>query len=384
MKVLHTGDWHVGRTLNRVSRLEETRQTLQEISHIAESEQIDAMVVCGDVFEHLSPSAEAEQVVYEALERFCVDGIQVVLLTGNHDHPARWHALAPLLQRFNVHVVDNLRRADDGGIVELASRDGKETLQVAAVPWISERRLYETVDMMGSGEKTFQSYAEGMSKAVHTLCEGFDPEKCNLLAGHLFISGTQPSGSERTLVMGDIYAVTASAFPTEAQYVALGHVHMPQKPPGVAIPCRYAGSLLQLDFGEVGQQKSVVVVELKPGIPAIVREVPLRSGRKLKDVKGTLDQLRQYPGQEDEAYLRVTVVCDAPQPGLSDEVREILPNALVIKLEYPDLPAGDALDVRSKSPRELFEAYLAARNASEPDPKLLNLFDTLLTMVSAS
>ena len=382
MRILHTSDWHVGRTLNRVSRIEETRAALVEIAGIAEREEVDGVVVTGDVFEHQSPSAEAEQVVYEALERFCTLGISVVIITGNHDHPGRWNALAPLLRRFNVHVVDDLRPSDQGGMVELNSRDGKQELQIACVPWVSERRSYTAADLMGASEQTYKSYADATKNAIEQLCAGFTPGKCHLLAGHLFISGSIVSESERALTIGEIYAVTPNAIPATVQYAALGHVHKPQKPPGVQAPCRYSGSLIQLDFGEAGQAKKVFIVDLEPDKPAKVRELPLTLTRSLKDVSGTLEYIETYENDPDGSYLRVTLECDGPQPGLSDQVREILPNALVVKLLYPDENPVASVDFRTKSPRELFQGYYSGRYGADPTVELLDAFDELLSEVS--
>lgn len=382
MKILHTSDWHVGRTLSRIPRLEETRAALNEVSDIAGREAVDALIVCGDIFEHLTPSAEAEQVVYETLERFCDQGLAVVLITGNHDHPGRWRALSPLLRRFSVLVCDDLRGPQEGGIVEVSSRDGKETLQVAAVPWVSERRSYTAVDLMGSSEKSYQSYADSMATAMRALCEGFRPGACHLLAGHFFITGAVVSESERALTIGDIYAVTPNAIPTTVQYAALGHVHKPQKGPHVPVPCRYSGSLLQLDFGEAGQEKSVSIIELTPGKPAKVKEARLRSGRRLVDVAGSLEALASYENDVEGTYLRVTVTCDGPQSGLSDQVRDLLPNALIVKLEYPDDQGVVAVDISTKKPRELFDGYLRGRYQTEPSVQLLDAFDQLLVEVS--
>ena len=385
MRILHTSDWHVGRSLHRISRLDETRAALTEISEIAEREQVDAIVVCGDVFENLSPTAEAEDVVYEALERFSIQGLSIVLVTGNHDHPGRWKALTNILRRVNVHVASDFHPADDGGIIEISSRDGRETLQVATVPWVSERRMYGMAELMGGGESSYQSYAQGMGDAIKNLCEGFDGHKANMLAGHLFISGSIPSGTERPLTMGEIYAVTPNAIPPTVQYAALGHVHRAQDGPGVATPCRYAGSILALDFGDVDRgtqvspQKTVEIVDVEPGKPAKHRSVILSSGKRLRDIRGTLDELSSLQTEPEKEWLRVTLTCEGPQPGLSDQVRQMLPNALAVQIELPSPDQVEPTDIRSKSARELFAAYLAGRYPSEPNLELLDLFDSLLT-----
>lgn len=383
MRLLHTGDWHVGKTLARQSRIDESRLVLAEVAEIAGSEQVDVVVVAGDVFDHLSPSADAEGVVYDALLDFERRKIPVVLIAGNHDHAHRWRALEPLLNRFAVQVVPVPRRPNEGGIIELPSRDGTSIAQFACLPWVPIARLIDTGHLLGLAEETFQAYTTAMAQILSALCEDFDPKKCNVLVGHLFVSGATTSGSERPLSIGELYAVTAQAIPTSPQYVALGHVHKPQRVPGVAVPARYAGSLLQLDFGEVGQEKSVALVELEPGKPAEVREIPLRDGRRLRDLHGTVDELAQMADEVGDDYLRVVLECDGPQPGLNDAVRELLPNTVQVKLDYPHLELERvSLDLDAVTPRELFTRYYAERHSAEPEKELLDLFDELLDEVS--
>jgi DNA repair protein SbcD/Mre11 len=385
MRFLHTGDWHVGKTLARHSRVEEARAALEMVVSLAVEHEVDAVLVCGDVFEHLSPSPDAEQVVYEALLRFEEQRIPVVLLAGNHDQPQRWHAIEPLLARFAIHVVPEVRRPDRGGIVELPARDGSASAQIAALPWVTERRLVGAAELMGLAGQPFQTYATEVARLLEALCAAFDPKKCNVLAAHLYISGAKPAGSERQLTIGDLFAVAPQAIPATPQYVALGHVHRPQRVPGVAVPARYAGSLLQLDFGEAGQGKEVVLVDLVPGKPAKVEEIPLSAGRRLIDVRGPLDELEQYRDTVADAFLRVFLVCDRPQPGLGDQVREILPNTLEVRLEYERQEAdGRKIDVKQLTPRELFERYYQDRHAAEAESELLDLFDRLLDEVTTS
>jgi exonuclease SbcD len=384
MRLLHTGDWHVGKTLTRRSRLDEARDVLAEVAEIAGEEGADVVVVAGDVFDHLSPSAEAEAIVYDALLEFERRGIPVVVVAGNHDHAHRWRAIAPLLDRFAIHVAAEPRRPDKGGIVAIDARDGSSTVQIACLPWVPLSRLIETSHLLGLAEEAYQAYTTAMAEILAVLCQGFDASKCNVLTGHFFVSGAVTSGSERPLSIGELYAVTPQAVPVSPQYVALGHVHKPQKVPGVAVPARYAGSLLQLDFGEVGQEKSVALVDLEPGKPAEVRELPLRSGRRLRDLHGTLDELANMVDDVGDAFLRVRLDCDGPQPGLGDAVRELLPNALQVTIDYPREEADrELLDLGATAPRDLFSRYYKQRHAAAPEKELLDLFDELLEEVTA-
>jgi DNA repair protein SbcD/Mre11 len=197
MRLLHTGDWHVGKTLARRSRIEEANDALETVVALAVEHEVDAVLVCGDVFEHLAPSPEAEKVVYDALIRFEERRIPVVLIAGNHDHPQRWRAVEPLLARFAVHVVSEVRRPERGGIVEIAARDGSTIAQVAVLPWVTERRLVGAAELMGLAEQPYLTYATEVARLLEALCGGFDQEKCNVVAAHLYVSGAKPGG-ERT------------------------------------------------------------------------------------------------------------------------------------------------------------------------------------------
>jgi exonuclease SbcD len=149
-----------------------------------------------------------------------------------------------------------------------------------------------------------------------------------------------------------------------------------------AVQARYAGSLLQLDFGEREQAKSVVLIDIEPGLPAQVRTVPLNGGRKLLDVAGTLDELRSS-AVDPEAYLRVMLSCDGPSPGLADDVRAILPRALEVRLDY-ERAAGtqEPGEVSRLAPRELFARYYERRHGSSADERLVRLFDELFEEVT--
>jgi len=375
MRVLHTADWHIGKTLARRCRLDETRAALDEVVGIAVAEEVDAVLVCGDVFEHQAPTAECEGVAYRTLLRLHEAGIPVVVIPGNHDHADRWGALKPLFDHCSVRVVPKPARPPEG-IVTLPGRNGGR-LQVAALPWVSERRMQEAAELLGLEGDAMQGYAGRMQTLIAKLCEGLDPSCCTVLAAHVFMSGADPSGSERPLTVGQVYAVEPQALPS-VQYAALGHIHFPQQIKGTLRQAFYSGSLLQLDFGEAGQQKQVNLVDLEPGRPAQMRAVGLTAGRRLRTVEGTLEELEQYRDTQDTEWLRVRLRCGGPAPGLAEQVREVLPHALEVGLEYPRDETQPDREVRGLTPREQFAEYHRRRVGGEVEPETLDLFDALL------
>lgn len=381
MKILHTSDWHVGKTLARRSRLDEAREVLSEIVDIAERESVDAMLVCGDIFDHIAPSAAAEKIVYDTLVEMEHREIPVLLVPGNHDHARRWNALEPLLERFMVRVVPEVRRPESGGIVSITSRDNSTELQVAVLPWVFERQFVGARELMGLPGEPFQNYAEEMKLLIEKLCEPLETSTCTVFAGHLFVSGSKPGEGQRGLTIGQLYAIAPQALP-EVQYAALGHVHRPQPVAGAPRPAYYSGSPLQLDFGEVEQQKSINIVELEPGQPADVRTEPITGGRPLRDVSGTYEELDALKAELEDAYLRVNLKCGGPLPGLGDQVRALLPNALEVRLDYAREETRPEARIRGLTPREQYAHYLRQKQGTEPSQEELDLFESLLAEVA--
>jgi exonuclease SbcD len=377
MRLLHTADWHVGRTIRGRARTEEFAAALDEVVGVARQEAVDAVLVAGDLYDHRSPTPEAEALVVEALVRLHEAGIQVVAVPGNHDSPLRLEALVPLLRRVGVHVVPRVVPPQRGSVVEVPSRDGSEAALVACVPFVPERRFGDAAALFEATEEWYQSYAEGMGRLLAAMAGAFRPDRVNVLMAHLFTDGAIPGGGEHQVTIGIEYAVSPSRLPGTASYVALGHVHRPQAVRGAPSPTRYAGSLLQLDFGERDQRKSVAVVEAGPGRPARVVEVPLSAGRPLLDVEGTLEEVLDKGGRHPEAYLRVFVRTDGPVPGLAERVRDALPGAVDVQLRYErtePVPAGPSLS--SLEPREQFVAhYRREHGVEEVPPEILAAFD---------
>jgi exonuclease SbcD len=381
MKFLHTGDWHVGRTIRGRSRADEHVAVLAEIAQVARDHEVDAVLVCGDVFDTAAPSPESEQIVYRALLDLASTGATVVVLAGNHDSDRRLQAVQPLLELGAV-ITRPVFAEPETAVVEVPSRDGRETMVVAPLPFLSQRWIVKASDLMGGdAARSVQLYEDRYRKLTNWMCTRFRDDAVNVIAAHAFVHGADASGSERAAHLTTAYGVPSTVFPAAAHYVALGHLHRPQEIPGPC-PIRYSGSPMALDFGEAGQRKVVVVVDAAPGTPARVAEVPLSSGRPLVVAKGTLAELRTLE-VADDAFVRVHV-CERLRVGLADEVRALFPNVVDVVLETPDGRGQGERAAESRTERSahaLFTAYLNENDVD--DPALVALFDELYDEATA-
>lgn len=370
VKLLHTSDWHVGRTIRGRSRDDEHRQVLVEIVELAGAHGVDAVLVAGDLFDSASPTPASEAIVYRALLDLSRVA-PVVIVAGNHDHPRRLEAVAPLLELGRVVVGSTLRRPEDGGVVRLPGTP----LRLGLIPFQSQRGIVTADDLMALDPHEHGGrYARRMAAVIERLCERLVTDEVNLVMGHLMVSGASTGGGERMSQVID-YSIPAQSFPPELSYVALGHLHRAQRVPAPA-PVWYSGSPLQLDFGETADRKAVLVVEIEPGLPAAVREIPIVSGRRLRMLAGTLDDIAGQGTDLGDDYVKV-VVDEPARVGLADDVRRLVPNAVDVVVDPRRRPNGPTEAPRrlGRSHRDLFVEYLRERDAF--DERLVVLFDEL-------
>src|SRR5690242_18459003 len=188
MRVLHTADWHVGKTLRGMSRLEEHRAVLDELAGIARQEQVDLVVVAGDVFESSSPSADAKAVAYQGLLQLRESGAHVVVVAGNHDHPAEFDAVRPLFAELGIVVVGGVRRPGEGGVISVASRDGNERAKVSLLPFVSQRNAVRADQLLElDAHELAGHYADRVERVVRALVTPFEPDAINVLVAHLTV-----------------------------------------------------------------------------------------------------------------------------------------------------------------------------------------------------
>lgn len=383
MRFLHTADWHVGRSIRGRSRIAEFEAALDQLVGIADSEGVDCVLVAGDLHDQRAVTPEADRLIFDTFIRLHEKSIPVVVIPGNHDSAARMAAFAPLLDRVSTHAVPKMRPPDKGGAVQIAARDGSATANVVCMPFVSPRRFLDGTSEFENLATGYVDFDEGIGHLCDIYEAAFRMDQVNIVVGHMFVAGAQPSGSEREVSVGSDYAVSAARLPRTASYIALGHIHKRQKVKGAAADTRYSGSLIQLDFGERGQDKAVLVVDVVPGKPPKVSEVPIQAGRQLVEITATLDELPAHIDKVGDAYLRVNLTIDTPVPGITDKVREILPNALDVRLALPETKEEkERVSLRSLDPKTQFVSYYESVHGSKPVEELIVAFDRVYEEVT--
>lgn len=384
MRLLHTADWHVGKTLKGRSRLEEQEQVLREIVGIAREHEVDAVLVAGDLYDTAAPSAPAQQLVVRTLMGLARDGAEVIAIAGNHDHPAAIDAYRPLAGAAGITLVGAPRPAARGGVVEFTAKSTGERGVVAVLPFVSQRYAVRAAELVANtpAENT-GAYDQFLRDILAALTAGFRDDSVNLVMAHLTVLNGVFGGGERAAQSIFEYAVPATIFPIEAHYVALGHLHRRQR---IDAPCpvHYSGAPLAVDFGEQDNTPVVCLVEASPGTPAQVTDIPITSARRLRTVRGTVAELAALADGVGDDFLRVWVR-EPARAGLREEVVELLPNALEVRID-PEFSAPVAAPRPSagpdRTPSQLFREYLDTRGVS--DPRVEQLFARLHDRVTGA
>ena len=387
MRVLHTSDWHIGKRIGRYDRSDEYREVIDEVVAVADAHDVDLVLHSGDLFDRPLPPVEALDIGLDGLVRLTADGERpVVAIAGNHDSPGLFEALAPFLRRHAIHLVGEIKRPDDGGVLDITTPGGRAV--VSCFPFLREGRAFHAWEQVDEHYKKYadrlRSIAEAYSRHADQLAAG---EAVTFLVAHFLVGGAKVHGhgaprGERELHMGAAYAATAEAIPPGPQYVAMGHIHAPQRVPGAKVPAEYAGSLLELDFGEAGEQKRVVIVDVVAGRPAKVTSVELRGGRRLVRASGSWQEIIARDDVH-EAYLDLTVETAGPDPALAERAREEFEHVVKVKADYPRAE-GERSERGARPLDELYAAYVETDTGAPPDAELLDAFREVMEEVHAS
>jgi exonuclease SbcD len=376
MKIVHTSDWHVGRRWKGIQRLDELEAVFDHLAGFIERNPIDLVLHTGDVFESRNPPAEAEQLVNRFLVRVGRTGARMLVIAGNHDDPLRLDARSLLTEHVNVQILGRPRSASRGGTRTIETRSGEKAV-IAALPFASPGAWVSALDLAGEETAARSQYARMFELAVKDLCAPFRKDAVNLLMAHTHLEGAAFGESERRVHIGEDWAASPEVLPSRASYIALGHLHKPQQIDAKA-PAYYAGSILQMDFGEAGEEKTFTVITASPGKRATVEHIPYEGGLPLIDLRASFTELEEIADQYRRGWLRVTVPLNEKDPDLNRKVRELLPNALVVRAELPE--TEEPPDIRLESgvpPVRHYAAYHLREHEQAAELAVLDTFQDL-------
>lgn len=387
MRFLHTSDWHVGRTIRNRSRMDEHRAVFAEIADIARREQVDAVLVTGDVFHERRPPLAAEELVAQTLAQLARDNIVSVVIPGNHDDAARLRTLKPLGDLLQVHMMTDVSETPSDLIVSIPQRTGGERALVSCLPYLHPHRVLNTAEGTDKSEterlSTYASKVKDYLDALEKEMLQMDRNAVSILLAHAHVSGTEFGGGEWR---SSVFPVDPGIFPSQVHYVALGHMHQPQKVGGTRAQARYAGSILQMDFGERGQDKSVCLIEAHPGKPAEVSPIALTAGKSLLRRTGTAEEILSQAEEFTNAWVEVVLKPEGQTSELIEQIRA-LPG--VVSLRFEEMSASDSGGETARNPKErpaaeLFTDYYKSKRGAEPEPQLVALFERLYQEVSTA
>ncbi|WP_373530930.1 exonuclease SbcCD subunit D C-terminal domain-containing protein [Vampirovibrio sp.] len=378
MKILHTSDWHIGRTLYGRKRYAEFEAFLNWLVDTIQHNEIAALLVAGDIFDTCAPSNRAQELYYQFLCRVASSSCRhVVIVAGNHDSPSFLNAPKGLLKALDVHVIGSVSEAVKDQVFVLRSDQDKPELIVCAVPYLRDKdlRVAEAGESIEDKDKKLIEGIRNHYAAVATLAEqkrtalGMDIPI--VATGHLYAAGGQTVDGDgvRDLYIGSLAQVTAGIFPACFNYLALGHLHVPQKVNGYDT-IRYSGSPLAMGFGEAKQQKSVCQVEFLDTI-ASVQLIDVPVFQKLERVKGCWNSISNSILELSATSSRIWIEVIYEGDDVMGDLRERLEAAV----------AGTQVEILRVKNNRIIDRALGQTNEKETldDLNVNDVFERCLT-----
>ncbi|MEO9328174.1 exonuclease SbcCD subunit D [Gordonia aurantiaca] len=350
MRIVHTSDWHLGRTFHGVDLLDDQRRALSHLATLVDEEDADAVIVAGDVYDRSVPSADAVRVYDQGLAEIAAAGVQIVVTSGNHDSATRLGAGSTFAAAGGLH----LRTSVDSIAEPVVLTDEHGEVAIYGIPYLEPDTARRH---LGIEEVCGHNVVLGAAMdRVRADLAGRDAR--SVVAAHAFVSGAEAAGSERSISVGGVETVGADVF-SGVDYVALGHLHSPQR---VTETVRYSGSLLPYSFAERTHRKAVWIIDLDAGGVAEVRKRELPVVRELSSLRGTLEELltdERYADAEDH-YVEASLI-DAVRPlDAMRRLRERFPHAVHVQWDRPH--TGSGVDyrsrVRGRSDAEIIHSFI--------------------------
>ena len=376
MRFLHTADLHIGKRVNEFSMLEDQEYILRQILKTADKEQVEAVLIAGDVYDKQVPSAEAVRLFDWFLTQLNSRKLPVFVIGGNHDSVERLSFGAQIMEESGVYLTQSY----DGKVVPVRLEDEYGPVNLWMLPFLKPamvKRFFPEQDIV--------TYQDALETVIGNM--ELNREERNLLIAHQFVTGAVTGGSEDSVevFVGGVENVDASVF-VDFDYVALGHIHRAQSAGGEQI--RYSGTPLKYSFSEIRHEKSVTIAELKEKGSLTVHQEPLKPLHDMREIRGSYEELvlrENYQGTDLEDYLHVILTDENDIPDVIGRLRSIYPN--IMKLDYDNQRTRRNQELMKEeaaveqSPMELLGQFFLQQNNQEMSPEQTEYARTLMETI---
>ena len=374
MKILHTSDWHIGRSLYGRKRYDEFSAFLDWLAEFIQTESVDALLVAGDIFDISTPSNRAQELYYRFLCKVSASCCHhIVVIAGNHDSPSFLNAPKELLRALNVHVVGSITENPEDEVITLPGPSDIPEAIVCAVPYLRDRDI-RIVEAGESIEDKNTKLIDGVQKHYAEVCRVAEEKQREygdipiIGMGHLFTAGgkTVEGDGVRELYVGSLAHVGEEVFPACIDYLALGHLHVPQKV-GAADNIRYSGSPIPMGYGEASQGKSVVIVEFSNDPQSKITLHPVPCFQVLERISGEIDEItekiHELKSQTSDAWLEI----EYTGTEIAGNLRELIDEAI----------ANTAMEIRRIKNKRVVERVIG-RTCKDETLDDLNVNDVFI------
>jgi len=400
MKILHTADWHLGKKLERYSRLEEQILVMDEICQIAESENVDAVLIAGDIFDTFNPSTEALELFYKTVKRMSRNAsVPVIAIAGNHDSPDRIEAPDPLAKENGIFLIGypntQLKEIelDSGlriskseiGFVEFELPNSDIPLRILSSPYANEQRLRTAFNIDKSEVELRILLKDKWKNIASKYC---DNNGINILMSHHFFvkegeKAVENSDDEKPILyVGGAHEIFTNSIPENIHYTALGHLHRFQKVEGGNAPVLYSGSPLAYSFAEASQEKYVAIVSFnEKGIAKVNKQI-LKHGKKLIRRKfDDIDDAVVWLNENQNDLIELTIIADEYLSSVDRQRLNQAHNGIIsivpeIKNIGNNNNSESDIDLQQNM-NQLFIQYFKSKFGQEPNDSIKSLFDEI-------
>lgn len=403
MKILHTADWHIGKVLHKYPLQDDHERYFDWLIQYIESEDIDLLLVSGDVFEMSNPASRDRETYYQVLSRLITTNVQVIITGGNHDSVAMLNAPRNILSNLNITVVGGAHmEKPEKEIIEIMGKNGKLDCVVLAVPYLRDRDIRKSIEGESYTDRTDairKGIAAHFRQLIEICSERYSKEIPIIGMGHLYMQDSDVSESEREIQVGNQAGLDVAMIPSRINYMALGHIHKPQEIAGRKT-VRYSGSPIPLSFSEKKDKKQMVLLKLEDQKITKIETVFLPQNRELKRITGTMEKVKEKLSKYKPKFplpslVELSIVEEKHDAMKIAEMQSIVSkeyvgNFEIIKqsLRFSDTEKttkglfDEGVSIEDLSPKEVFEKRLIEEGVAEEDKSmLLEAFSEIVQMV---